>query len=66
MVAASLFLSSVRPSSSRSTVTKLSPAFSAAFSAASKASRHIGGKIDLTGAAARNFRLLLQRILGGL
>ena len=28
--------------------------------------RHVGGKIDLPGAASRNFRQLLERILGGL
>ena len=28
--------------------------------------RHIGGKIDLPGAASRDFRQLLQRVLGGL
>ena len=63
---ASLFLSSARPSSSRSTVTKLSPAFSPAFSAASKARASSGREIDLAGAAAGNFRQLVQRVLGRL
>jgi hypothetical protein len=44
MVAASLPFSMVRPSSSISTVTKLSPALSAAFFAASKARASSGDR----------------------
>ena len=44
MAPASLPFSSVSPSSSRSTVTKLSPAFSAAFSEASKARARSGAR----------------------
>src|SRR4030088_169535 len=44
MLAAALSFSSVSPSTSRSTVTKLSPAFSAAFSAASNARASSGAR----------------------
>ena len=52
-------------SSSRSTVTKLSPAFSAIFSALSNSRAVAGGEIDLAGARARHLRHLAERLFDG-
>ena len=60
---ASLSFSSASASSSRSTVTKLSPAFSAIFSAWSNSARGRRREVDLAGAAARHLRHLAERRL---
>ena len=60
---ASLSFSIASASSSRSTVTKLSPAFSAIFSALSNTPRGRRREIDLAGAAARHLRHLAERRL---
>ena len=57
---ASLSFSSASASSSRSTVTKLSPAFSPAFSAASKTRASRRRQIDLAGAAAATLSAILR------
>ena len=62
---ASLSFSSASASSSRSTVTKLSPAFSAIFSALSNSRAVAGGEIDLAGARARDLRHLAERRFDG-
>jgi hypothetical protein len=58
---ASLSFSSATANKSRSTVTKLSPAFSAIFSALSNSRAGRRRQIDLAGARARHLRHLAER-----